>query len=148
MQASLETKEDIVAYITNYIKNIYQTLYKIDIEVINNDVVFIKKFQPIELSLAIDNILSNSRKKRASKVIFEFNIIDNDLKISIRDIGKTLSKDIENWKLIFEEGITTTKGAGLGLNHVQRIIEDDLNSKIEYNPEYKKGFELIITIKK
>lgn len=148
LQASLETKEDIVAYITNYVKNIYQTLYKIDIEIINGDISFIKTFQPIELSVVIDNILSNSRKKRASKVIFEYKLINKNLQICIRDVGKTLSKDIENWEMIFEEGVTTTKGSGLGLNHVQRIIEDDLGSKISYNPEYKKGFELILTIKK
>ena len=51
-------------------------------------------------------------------------------------------------KLIFEEGVTTTKGSGLGLNHVKRIIEDDLGGEIIYNPEYKNGFELIISMKK
>ncbi|MEP3386074.1 MAG: ATP-binding protein, partial [Flavobacteriaceae bacterium] len=147
LKASLETKEDIVSYISNYIEKTYKALYKIDIEILNRQVSFVKTFQPIELSVILDNILSNSRKKNAKKVIFEFKKINNDLEIKIRDIGDRLSESIENSDLIFEEGITTTKGSGLGLNHVKRIIEEDLNGTIEYNPKYKNGFELILIIK-
>lgn len=148
LEASLETEEDIVSYISKYIKNIYQVLYKIDIEIIDNGISFEKKFQPIELCVALDNILSNSRKKNARKIIFEFENIGEMLYIKIRDIGERLSESIKDWKLIFEEGVTTTKGSGLGLNHVKRIIEDDLGGEIIYNPEYKNGFELIISMKK
>lgn len=148
LQASLETTEDIVGYIANYIRNIYQVLYNIEIEIQNGDLNFIKKFQPIELSTAIDNILSNSRKKNATKVTFEFIQNGHELRISIRDVGSVLSKKIQDGNLVFEEGITTTKGSGLGLNHVKRIVEKDLGGKIKYNPEYKEGFELIITLTK
>lgn len=148
LKAALETDQNIVGFITNYINNIYKSLYRIKIDIINEDISFVKKFQPIELSVAIDNILSNSRKKGAKKVIFEFNQIRKGLEIRIRDVGLSLSTSIEDWKLIFEEGVTTTKGSGLGLSHVKRIIEEDLGSTITYNPDYKKGFELIITIKK
>lgn len=147
LKASLETKEDVVSFIANYIEKTYKALYKIDIQILNREVTFVKIFQPIELSVIIDNILSNSRKKNAKKVIFEFNSIDNYLEIRIRDIGDRLSESIENSSLIFEEGITTTKGSGLGLNHVKRIIEDDMNGTIEYNPEFEDGFELILKIK-
>ena len=92
--------------------------------------------------------MSNSRKKNARKIIFEFENIGEILSIKIRDIGEKLSDSIKDWKLIFEEGVTTTKGSGLGLNHVKRIIEDDLVGEIIYNPEYKNGFELIISMKK
>lgn len=147
LKATLETEEDIVAYIINYIEKTYRVLYKIDVEFINQSITFNKKFQPIELSVVLDNILSNSRKKNAQKVIFEFNTIGQELEINIRDIGEPLSESIENSNLIFEEGITTTKGSGLGLSHVKRIIEDDLQGTISYNPNYKKGFELIIKFK-
>lgn len=146
LKASLETEENIIGYIRDYIKNGYQVLYSINIEFINEHLSFIRKFNPIELSVAIDNILSNSRKKNTTKIIFEFNIIDEKLQIKIRDIGQPLSKKITDWNLIFEEGVTTTRGAGLGLNHVKRIIEDDLKGTIVYNPNYKDGFELIITL--
>lgn len=146
LKASLETEEDIVSYIVNYIEKTYRILYRIEVEFINKSIVFNKKFQPIELSVVLDNILSNSRKKNAQKVIFEFNIINNHLEIKIRDVGEPLSKIFENCDLIFDEGVTTTKGSGLGLSHVKRIVEDDLQGSVTYNPNYNKGFELLIKI--
>jgi len=148
LKATLETEEDIVSYIVDYMRNIYQVLYKIDILVATRNISFVKKFQPIELITAIDNILSNSRKKNASKIIFNFNLKNENLELSIKDVGETLSENIKDWNLIFEEGVTTTKGSGLGLNHVKRIVEGNLNGQITYNPEYTDGFELIITIPK
>lgn len=148
LEASLSLKEDIVSYIKNYLLNIYGLLHKdIQIDIMDNEIEFIRDFQPIELCVAIDNILSNSRRKDARKIIFEFEKLNENLFLSIKDIGKSLDSNIDS-KLIFEEGITSTKGAGLGLNHVKRIMEKDLNAEIEYNPNYKEGFELKILFKK
>ena len=145
LEARLSANENIVTYIENYILNIYGSLHKeLKYEIKTNNIEFNKNFQPIELSVILDNILNNSKKKNASKVIFEFNKIDNNLILSIKDIGKELDKSIDP-ELIFDEGITSTKGAGLGLNHVKRLLEQYFNASIKYNPDYKKGFELIIT---
>lgn len=147
--ALLETTEDIVKYISNYIQNTQSVLYDIEFVINNNNIKFVKKFQPIELCTALDNILNNSLKKKASKIIYTFSISDqNNLIISIKDVGTTLSDDIKNWEMIFEEGVTTTKGAGLGLANVKTIVEKELKGEIVYNTEYTKGFELIITLKK
>jgi signal transduction histidine kinase len=146
LEALLETKEDIVHYTQIYLDDIYKTLYNdIDIEFINNNLSLIKTFEPIELCTAIDNILSNSRKKKATKIIFEFFKNNDKICLSIKDIGKPLDNSISDYKMIFEEGVTTTKGSGLGLSHVKRIIEENMKGKITYNPDYKDGFELIIT---
>ncbi|MEC5395492.1 ATP-binding protein [Bergeyella sp. RCAD1439] len=148
LEATLSANEDLVSYIENYVINIYGSLHKeLKYEFITNDVKFKKNFQPIELSVILDNILNNSKKKNASKVIFEFIEKNENLILSIRDIGKELDKSIDP-ELIFEEGITSTKGAGLGLNHVRRLLNQDFNATIIYNPEYKNGFELIITFSK
>jgi len=145
LEATLENPEDIVNYIKAYLEDIYKSLYNINIEFISNGIQLIKTFEPIELCTALDNILSNSRKKNASKIVFEFFLDNGKTCLSIKDVGKVLDKSISDYNLIFEEGITTTNGAGLGLNHVKRIVEDNLNGTVKYNPEYKDGFELIIT---
>ena len=77
----------------------------------------------------------------------EFNIVKNNLEIAIRDIGQLLSDKMDS-TIIFEEGTTTTRGSGLGISHVQRIIEDELDGEIHHNPEYTKGFELKIKLKR
>ena len=146
LEALLETKEDIINYIHVYLKDIYKVMYPdSDIEFITNNLSFIKSFEPIELCMAIDNILSNSRKKKARKIIFEFYKKNEKLYLSIKDIGKPLDTSIIDYNMIFEEGLTTTQGSGLGLSHVKRIIEKNMGGKVIYNPKYKDGFELIIT---
>jgi signal transduction histidine kinase len=80
-------------------------------------------------------------------VILEFNLLKDGLEISIRDIGQKLSDEMDS-SIIFEEGTTTTRGSGLGLSHIKRIVEDELNGEIYHNPEYTKGFELKIKLKK
>jgi hypothetical protein len=148
LEARLSTTENIVGYIENYVKNIYGSLHKeMRYEFTDNKLIFEKEFQPIELSVVLDNILNNSKKKGASKVIFDFKKVNENLILSIKDLGKQLDNSISK-ELIFEEGITSTKGAGLGLSHVKRILENDFNATIEYNPNYSNGFELIITFKK
>ncbi|MFY8069329.1 MAG: ATP-binding protein [Flavobacterium sp.] len=145
LEARLSANENIVKYIENYVLNIYGSLHKeLKYDIKTNNIEFNKNFQPIELSVILDNILNNSKKKNASKVFFEFSKIDNNLILSIKDIGKELDNSIDP-ELIFDEGVTSTKGAGLGLNHVKRLLEQYFNASIKYNPDYKKGFELIIT---
>lgn len=148
LEARLSTTENVVGYIENYVKNIYGSLHKeMSYEFLNSQLVFEKEFQPIELSVVLDNILNNSKKKSASKVIFDFKKDNENLILSVKDIGKTLDNSIAR-ELIFEEGVTSTKGAGLGLSHVKRILEKDFNATVEYNPAYTNGFELIIKFEK
>lgn len=148
LEARLSTNEDLVSYIENYVKKVYATLHsELRYEFKTNGVTFNREFQPIELSVILDNILNNSKKKRASKVIFEFVQLEDKVGLSIKDIGKPLDSGIDK-DLLFEEGVTSTKGAGLGLSHVKRILSNDFQASIEYNPQYTDGFELIITFNK
>lgn len=150
LKAMLETKEDIVGYIKDYVNNSYKTLYtKMSFTILTNENSFVMNFHPIELCTALDNILNNSQKKESKKIIYEFSSSSKDiLTLSIKDIGKPLSKEIKDWKLIFEDGITTTRGSGSGLANVKKVFEENMRGNVVYNPNYKEGFELIITLKK
>lgn len=148
LEASLETNEDIVNYIRNYIETIYVIIYPdVNIQIITNNIEFTKSFKPIELCVVLDNVLSNSRRKNAEKIILEFSQSQQTLDLSIKDIGAPLDSSLDGTS-IFEEGITTTKGSGLGLSHVRRVMKDDLNGDVIYNSDYKNGFELILKFKK
>jgi hypothetical protein len=149
LQATLETNEDLVSYIEKYIKSIYSVVNTdIKLEVLTNGCSLIQSFHPIELCVVLDNILSNSRKKNASKAILEFSETAENLILSIKDIGNAISDEIKTPSLMFEEGITTSKGAGLGLSHVKRVLENEFKASISFNKDYKKGFELIIQFPK
>jgi signal transduction histidine kinase len=108
---------------------------------------FIKKFQPINIKIIIDNLFSNSKKVKPKNIDVTFEIENNELIIKFKDDGPGLSKEIKNPEHIFDMGFTTTKGSGLGLYNVKETLKDEKGS-ISVNQSIEKGFELILRIKK
>jgi signal transduction histidine kinase len=82
------------------------------------------KASRIELSILIDNIISNADKALAKKMWVNISTIsENTLRISFIDNGKGMSPDLPDTESMFEMGVTTTiGGSGLGLFHAKSII--------------------------
>ena len=107
---------------------------------------FICEFRPIEITMLLDNLISNSMKNKAKLFKAEvLSLTPQVFKISFTDDGKGVSRSVE--KTLFEEGITTTKGSGLGLFHVKEVLTE-MNSVIKYNKKYRKGAQFIVTFRK
>lgn len=119
----VRTKEktgDIVAYMTQYIDNIAaEQSTRIKFVCRNQNVVFYTKFMPLEVSMLLDNFISNSRKAGARKVIVVFSATSRTLRVRISDDGEGIPD--KNKELAFRRGFTTTIGSGIGLNHVRTI---------------------------
>lgn len=142
---------DLISFIEQYSDNVLKEFYP-DIRVhFNNNAKshLVKPFKPLEISLLLDNIVDNSIKANANNVFIETIDVDEDtIGLRIVDDGKGLSNKIENPNSIFEKGVTTTSGSGLGLYNVANTISLELNGKIAVNSKIKKGFELNILLKK
>ena len=123
---NLKTKDirkDIVEYIKQYYEDIIKlSIKRIRFEFQNDHITYIMKFKPLEISMVLDNFLSNSVKANASLIKIRFEKKDNQLRILVGDNGKGIKK--ENEKLIFKRGFTTTSGSGIGMNHVKNTIEE------------------------
>lgn len=139
---SEDTVDNLVEYISNYIERIcigeVQTLdhERIDIKFSNKfKGKFIKRFKPIEISMIIDNLISNSRRANATK----FNIIldgkQDNLKLIFQDNGKGIDEDIR--EKIFNLGFTTTDGSGMGLSHIVKIL-GQLDGSLKLDSESEK----------
>ena len=76
------------------------------------------------LSSILENLIGNSIKAKAENFIIEFTENDQFYKISFIDDGKGLDPSITDINRIFEFGVTTTSGAGLGLFYVKKYISD------------------------
>ncbi|MEG6589078.1 ATP-binding protein [Paenibacillus barengoltzii] len=113
----------------------------------NTDESFFLKFKPIEITIILDNLISNSRKANARLITVQLYIESNNLYIIYKDDGKGLDKNIVSTEVIFEKGFTTTMGSGLGLFHVKQIL-NEMNSSIKVNSDIEKGFELVIEVKR
>lgn len=140
---------DIVEFITEYLINILSPLRKEDISitVLNPKKIKLKKkIKPIEISILLDNFLSNSIRAKAKNFIVEFKKDSNeDLILSLKDDGIGIPST--NKEKIFDFGFTTTSGSGLGLFHIKQIL-DNMSCSIEVNNKLKKGVEFIINLKK
>ncbi len=104
------------------------------------------KASRIELSILIDNIISNARKAQASKLRVTISKISiNTLRISFVDDGKGLSAELPSIDSMFEMGITTTPGSGLGLYHAKSIVSK-IDGKISAIPIEPNGMEIRVEI--
>lgn len=117
---------DLVKYINQYI-SIYSDVFeksKLSFEVIDNNISYIKLISALDIALILDDLISNSEKADAKNILIEIkNPSENLLIINFSDDGKGLDeKFIKNPKSIFELGITTTDGSGIGLNSVKKAL--------------------------
>lgn len=136
-------------YIEEYLNDINLSRNNINIETKN----VIEKFalvNPIEIDIVLDNLVSNSVKANAKKIMVEFSISNNKLEIYYYDdgIGVTdlLSK---NPNSIFELGVRDSKekGSGIGMFDAKKRITN-LKGTIEFMGNNKKlkgaSFKIIL----
>lgn len=140
---------DIPAFFEQYIQNVARDFVATGIDVdVANDVnePFELRARRIELSILIDNVISNARKAQAHTLgVHIEKTAENALRVSFVDDGRGLSDQIKNLPDIFEAGITTTSGSGLGLYHAREIVRS-LGGTISAVPRKPKGFEVIVEL--
>jgi signal transduction histidine kinase len=139
---------DFIGYANQYIKKILKGTISgsADISVVNNTGLetFFLIGNPADVSVIIDNLINNSEKAKATHISIIFEKREKLFEMIYRDNGIGLLPEINDPKKIFELGFTTTKGSGIGLNHVSRIIEE-MGGTVAVNPNSAKGFELIFS---
>lgn len=141
-----DLKTFIYALLDDIVKKFYEKGIAININE-NTEDPFIKKFQPVNIKIVFDNLLNNSKKAKAKKININFVIAGSTLEIQYNDDGKGLSDEIKNPEDIFEQGVTTTKGSGLGLYHTRQVLKEE-NGSIHLGKEIKNGMSFLIKVKK
>ncbi|WP_210015246.1 ATP-binding protein [Pseudomonas palmensis] len=117
--------EDFAAYIDQYIEKICK-VYKSRIKISTHRSAsnFNLQFKPIEVCIIIDNLIDNAIKAKASKIdIYIDKTQSNVLTVILKDDGIGISGEIINKESIFEKGVTTTSGSGLGLYNVRQLLQ-------------------------
>lgn len=118
---------DVVSYIDQYI-SIYKDIYDdsdMTFVVNKNNVVFYKKIRVLDLAVILDDLISNADKQSAK--LFRIDCYTNEkglLRLLISDDGNGLDpKFSNNPEKIFELGVTTTSGSGIGLHSVKTALK-------------------------
>lgn len=142
-----EEKGDLIAYIAEYL-SLYEDINEtssLKIKIERNTKEFQFLFSKINVSLILDNLISNAKKAKArnAKIIFS-NGPKKSLHMIFADDGDGVNKEIED--LIFELGITSTTGSGVGLYTNKKLMKE-MGGDFTYlgNSVHLKGasFELI-----
>lgn len=136
-------------YIMGYIEKVARDFAPpgLSIEVANSHPGLARTFKPIDISIVIDNFISNAKKARATSIRFELSQPKNRkgiLEMTVRDNGKGISERIDVERL-FEKGFTTTDGAGLGLYHVKQVL-GEMKGSIRYLPENKEETVFLVEV--
>ena len=100
------------------------------------------KFNPLEFSIVLDNIVSNAQKANATMLWIMIEDCKSGILVRCRDNGYGLNPSADPARL-FEVGYTTTTGTGIGMNTIKKYVEK-AGGRVAYNPEYKDGFEILL----
>ena len=142
-------EDDLFAFIKEYAENVLIDAEDIQIKVYNtNEEHFITKFSPQDIVIILENIVSNAAKPEHNADLLEIDMyMQNDIaNIVFRNNGNKLDKKIQDVQELFNFGKSYTKlGTGIGLYHVKKIVENNLNGSVSINKP-NKGFELQIRI--
>lgn len=117
---------NIIKFVEQYL-NLYNVMFEdndIIFSIENNVDAFWKRISILDISLVFDDLISNSIKAKAKNVkIISFLDEGKDLIIEFSDDGIGLFENFLNKPdIIFDLGVTTTDGSGIGLNYVKNTL--------------------------
>lgn len=142
---------NIIKFIEQYL-DLYNVMFEdnnISFSIENNVDAFWKRISILDISLVLDDLISNSIKAEAEKVKIITSLDgEENLIITFSDDGTGLFENfISKPDIIFDLGVTTTDGSGIGLNYVKNTLAK-MQGKIKFigNNIYLNGasFELKI----
>ena len=133
---------DIPAFIEQYLLHVAKDFTAAGLKLtVTNSVAeaFEIKASRIELSILADNVISNAGKAMAKRLDVTIKLVGkNHLEIQFLDDGRGISPQVTNIEDIFEMGVTTTSGSGLGLYHARKIAES-IDGKLSAKPGVPRG---------
>ncbi len=140
LKEDIEKKDvDLVSYIQEYISLYGETFSdKISFEFKVNNSYLNKNISVLNLSIILDNLISNSIKWGAENILIEFNnTSDKQLEFVFSDDGDGLSdKFLDKHERIFELSVRDIpsngmNGSGIGLFYTKNLL-NDMNSEIDF----------------
>lgn len=139
----IDIKEFVMEYIINYQSSIRVRFGK------GYDGFIKKNIKVLDLSIVLDNLVSNSKKASATEVMVDFANEDRKIIMFFSDNGVGVDMNQYTAESIFELGVTNRRGgSGIGLHTIREYMQTSLNGDISFvgnGLEYDKGatFKLI-----
>ena len=136
---------DMTVFLVEYVKNVLKTIYEkedIDIECCGDlEAKFVIKIKPLSFIMMIDNIVGNAIKAHAHHMSIVIGKNTASYEISFVDDGDGIAESVTDLDKLFDFGVTTTKGSGLGLYYARKLITD-MKGDISIVPNESKGVSI------
>lgn len=146
-----EVEEDLIEFSSQYLNNVVSGYHDIDVNWKSDGNEWFIKFRPLDVMVVIENLVHNSTKNNAGSSCIEFSSTvtgKNRLQIDVTDDGNGFSDHLKrDINSIFDIGVSTTDGSGLGLHHVRQVI-NEMGGSIEADSAYDDGAKLVIRFAK
>lgn len=144
---SEKIEANLPSFITEYVQNVAQAVggSRIRIDLTNEHPGMKLRFNPIDVSILIDNLVNNARRAKATRISFALRQLDKSgIAIQVSDNGRGLARGADRSR-IFEMGYTTTGGSGLGLYHVRQVL-GAMGGSIEVEETKGSGLSFLVKI--
>lgn len=145
---SEKIETDIAAFVADYIEQIAHLSgsARLRVSADNQHPGFKLRFNPIDVSIIVDNLVSNSKRAKASWVKFDMSPLEKSggLLVRVSDNGRGLPQGTSAER-VFEMGYTTTQGSGLGLYHVRQVL-GEMGGSIEFGSSSGVGTSFLIKL--
>lgn len=112
-------RKDLITYVKEYLGNVRSK--KIGFRFQNGSLEYVTEFSPLEISILLDNFISNAKRAEAKILHVAFKVEKGRLKMLVADNGNGVPEKYKD--NIFKRGVTTTKGSGIGLYHISQILK-------------------------
>jgi K+-sensing histidine kinase KdpD len=134
--------EDLVAFVGQYITQVLPDFYDKLVFNFSTDGAckYEVTFKPLEVSLFIDNLVSNSSKAEAKRFSVIAKRDGQHTVLIIFDDGIGWSPELHSMN-VFDKGVSTTSGSGLGLYNAKRFVQNDLNGDMQIDYTYDSGIK-------
>ena len=122
---------DIQNYVQEYLTN-FSDSFKVQY---HSDIAepLEKKISILDLSIILDNLVSNSQKANAKELRLDFSRRGRTYIVDFTDNGDGVDLSLFTPQSIFEEGITNRRGgSGIGLSTIKDRMKKELNGDIEF----------------
>ncbi len=134
------TDVDIFEYTQEFIASFHRSI-EIQCEK-DNAFHYIKKISVMDFSVVLQNLVSNSRKAKATKIYIRFHKDGRKVIMDFMDNGKGVDLNIHTHESIFEVGVTDRDGgSGIGLSTIKKEMVKDLNGDITFIGNNINGYK-------
>lgn len=142
-------KVNLPNYVEEYIST-YSYAYRDKIKIhVNNDAEFKTKLSLLDISIVLDNLISNSVKADANNVVIDMLNSDKSFLLDFHDDGRGVPKELaSDTDSLFSLGTTTTNGSGIGLYTIKNRMKN-LHGEARFlgNNKKLKGASFRLTFK-